>query len=39
MFVVIAGTNRPLARSRIVAGLVAEMLEEAGVEGTVLDLT
>ncbi len=38
MFVVIAGTNRPSARSRVVAGLVAEMLDEQGVESMVLDL-
>ena len=38
MFVVIAGTNRPLARSRVVAGLVEKMLEEQGAQAEVLDL-
>lgn len=38
MFVVISGTNRPEARSRIVAGLVAELVEEKGGRTEVLDL-
>ncbi len=38
MIVVISGTNRPEARSKVVAGLVAGMLEEVGAASKVLDL-
>ncbi len=38
MFQVIAGTNRPGARSLLVARLVAGFLEEAGARAAVLDL-
>lgn len=38
MIVVISGTNRPQARTRVVAGLIEGMLEELGAETELLDL-